>query len=320
MGEAVKNPMTAELRSELQKLAVANGGTPATFAPPTPVPAPPAASILEIITSLSTSTFKTINLSVDASFWDWHGETPPQPRYAGKPTSWVTQETGQEQIRIKFELGRDDDGNPQLDAVGKPKYAATAPCLWSKLLQHSLRLEPFDDGAAPRPPTLSAVVAPAPTVLLSSTDFTDIAVLVARAEAVVSPAAHYFEKTVEGKRGAQLARMKAVRFFNPLHVLANGAVIEEDIEGLSLFRFAKHPRIGPKIQEMKSEISQYNALVKAVKPAALRRNEKGKDTFELGSFWRENDVARALTPSHSCCVLCWPTLPIPSPQSASSRS
>jgi hypothetical protein len=32
---------------------------------------------------------------------------------------------------------------------------------------------------------------------------------------VVSPAATYFETTIEGKRGGQLARMKAVRFFNP---------------------------------------------------------------------------------------------------------
>ena len=81
--------------------------------------------------------------------------------------------------------------------------------------------ELLDDGGAA--PTLSAI-APAPTMLLSSSDFSDINVLIARAEAVVSPAAAYFEKTVEGKRGAQLARMKAARFFNPLHVLANGAV------------------------------------------------------------------------------------------------
>ena len=34
---------------------------------------------------------------------------------------------------------------------------------------------------------------------------------------------------MEGKRGGQLARMKAARFFNPLHVLANGAVTEEEL-------------------------------------------------------------------------------------------
>ena len=33
----------------------------------------------------------------------------------------------------------------------------------------------------------------------------------ARAKAVVAPAATYFESTMEGKRGGQLARMKAAR-------------------------------------------------------------------------------------------------------------
>ena len=67
---------------------------------------------------------------------------------------------------------------------------------------------------------------------------------------------------------------------------------EEDIDGLALFRFAKHPKIGAKIKEMKSEISQYNALIKAIKPAAQRLDAKGKDTFDLGSFWRENEVGK----------------------------
>ena len=50
----------------------------------------------------------------------------------------------------------------------------------------------------------------------------------------------YFETTIEGKRGGQMARMKAVRFFNPLVVPASGEVTEADIDGLSLFRFSKH--------------------------------------------------------------------------------
>ena len=37
--------------------------------------------------------------------------------------------------------------------------------------------------------------------------------------------------------------MKAARFFNPLHVLANGTVTEADIGDLSLFHLAKHPKI-----------------------------------------------------------------------------
>jgi len=57
--------------------------------------------------------------------------------------------------------------------------------------------------------------------------------------------------------------MKAARFFNPLHVLANGEVTEEDVDGLALFRFAKHPKLAPKLLEMKSEIAAYNSLIKA---------------------------------------------------------
>jgi hypothetical protein len=293
MGEAIKNPMTAELKAELQKLAIANGAPAAAglfTVPPVATPAPPpppSGSVLEILMSLTPTVFKTVNISIDANFWDWHGEAAPQPRYTGKPTSWVTQDDGNEQVRVKFEKGRDANGEPQVDPNGKPLYEGTTAALWTKLLQHGLRLEKFDDGAAA--PTLSAVAAPAPTFLLSSVDFSDIRVLIARAEAVVSPAAKYFETTMEGKRGGQLARMKAVRFFNPAFVLTYGAVTEADIDGLTLFRFAKHPRLAPKIIEMKGELIAYNALVKALKPKAERLDAKGKDSFSLLSFWRENE-------------------------------
>ena len=242
MGEAIKNPMTAELKAELQKLAVANGAAPANpFAAPAPAAAAaaPTGTPLKILKSLSASVFKTVNVSVDANYFNWHGTQPPQPRYSGKPTSWKDETTGQEEIRIKFEKGRDSSGNLQSG------YEATVSCEISKLMSHGFRLEAFDDGAAA--PTLSAVAPFAPVVLLSSTDFTDIAVLIARAEAVVAPAAKYFETSLQGKRGGQLARMKAVRFFNPLHVLANGEVTEADIDGLSLFRFSEHPKLKPKI-------------------------------------------------------------------------
>ena len=59
--------------------------------------------------------------------------------------------------------------------------------------------------------------------------------LLARAKAVVSLALEYFEKSLLGKRGGQLARIKAARLFNPLHVLACGHVTKEDIDGLALF-------------------------------------------------------------------------------------
>jgi hypothetical protein len=171
-------------------------------------------------------------------------------------------------------------------------YAATAAARMSKLMvpANGMRLEPFDDGAAA--PKLSSVTAPiaSDTHMLSNTDLTDIAVLLARARAVVSPAAMYFEKSMEGKRGGQLARMKAARFFNPLHVLASGEVTEADINMLSLFRFSKHPKLAPKIEETKSEIVKYNSLVKSIKPHAQRLNSKEKDTFSLSGFWRANEL------------------------------
>eukprot|EP00966_Prymnesium_polylepis_P256589 5927314-Prymnesium_polylepis.1 len=94
---------------------------------------------------------------------------------------------------------------------------------------------------------------------------------------------------MEGKRGGQLARMKAARFFNPLHVLASGEVTEADIDSLSLFRMAKHPKLAPKIQEMKGEIAKYNSIIKTIKPYAQRLNAKKEDTFKLSGFWRTNE-------------------------------
>ena len=40
-------------------------------------------------------------------------------------------------------------------------------------------------------------------------------------DTIVAPAIYYWKETIEGKKGAQLSRMKAVRIFNPLHVLAH---------------------------------------------------------------------------------------------------
>eukprot|EP00966_Prymnesium_polylepis_P229044 5300586-Prymnesium_polylepis.1 len=104
---------------------------------------------------------------------------------------------------------------------------------------------------------------------------------------------------MEGKRGGQLARMKAARFFNPLHVQANGEATEADIAGLALFRFSKHPKLAPKIQEMNGELVKYNSLVKALKPLAQRLDSKGKDTFTLLGFWCANEGE---VPAFSCVL------------------
>ena len=72
-------------------------------------------------------------------------------------------------------------------------------------------------------------------------------------------------------------------------MLSSGALTEAYIEDLKLFRFSTHPKIAPKIEEMKTEITKYNSLVKSIKPLPQRLDPKGKDTFSLLSFWRANE-------------------------------
>ena len=337
MGLAIKQPISVELRKTLKQLADSHGAAPAPAfeaaaapaAAPEPSPAP-AQSAQKILESLPQSVLKTVNVSVDASFWEWAEGPAPQPRFKGKPTSWFNRE--KTEIRIAWEQGRDDDGNPQLDEQGKPAVEPTARALVQKLVAHGLRLEAFDNGDPP--PTINGPAEPAPaaaddtpaetdeapvsdTHLLAKADFKDIRYLMAVARTVVAPAAKYFEISMEGKRGAQLERMKAVRFFNPLHVLASGVVTETDIDGLSVLRLHKHPKIAPAIevspalplpfpsmhiccmphhpppccaQKMKEEIDKYNVAVKAIKPSVERRDAKGNDSFNLGDFWRANEA------------------------------
>ena len=93
---------------------------------------------------------------------------------------------------------------------------------------------------------------------------------------------------------------------------------EADIEDLKLFRFSTHPKIAPKIEEMKTEITKYNSLVKSIKPLPLpqRLDPKGNDTFSLLCFWRANEGEGR--PSPTCFMLCSPTPPTRSRRSVSS--
>ena len=267
MGQAMKHPITPELTAQLQQLADAHGAAPAPmFAAATPVQS----AADKVLESLNRTVLKTVNVSVDSSFWDWGGQPPPQPRFTGKPTSWVSKE--KTAIHISWEVGRDENGDQIVDSNNKPKYAATDKAEVKKLMQHGLRLEPFDDGA-PAPTTTDvpegthtaaplaqqpaqgvpavegvAVSSVSDAHLLSAPDFTDIKYLLALARAIVGPAAKYFVDSMEGKRGAQLARMKAVRFFNPMHVLASGEVTVADIDGMSLLRLSTHPKVQPAIE------------------------------------------------------------------------
>ena len=46
----------------------------------------------------------------------------------------------------------------------------------------------------------------------------------------------------------------------------------------------------PHIDGMKSEIINYQALVKSIKPLDQRKDAKGKDTFVLSDWWILHDA------------------------------
>ena len=112
-------------------------------------------------------------------------------------------------------------------------------------------------------------------------------VVKAYAHAVVAPAIDYWRTTIDTKKGAEVARLKVARIFNPLHVLGYPISVA-DIDSLKIFRLTEHPLIIPHIDGMKSEIIKYQALVKSIKPLDQRKDAKGKDTFVLSDWWRCN--------------------------------
>jgi hypothetical protein len=70
-------------------------------------------TILEYLLSLSVSELKGLCVNIDASFWDWHGASPPQPEYGGQVTSWFSKVKSKEALYIEWELGLDDVGTAQ---------------------------------------------------------------------------------------------------------------------------------------------------------------------------------------------------------------
>ena len=125
--------------------------------------------------------------------------------------------------------------------------------------------------------------------LLVNPDFSKTEVVKAYAHSTVAPAIDYWKQTIEGKKGDQLERMKAVRIFNPLHVLGN-RISESDIDGLKIFKFYDHPEIRPQIEVMKTEVMKYHALADSIKSFEERKDSKGKDTFDLPDWWKSDCV------------------------------
>ena len=69
----------------------------------------------------------------------------------------------------------------------------------------------------------------------------------------MAPAIDYWRTTIDTKKGAEVARLKVARIFNPLHVLGYPISVA-DIDSLKIFRLTEHPLIIPHIDGMKSEI------------------------------------------------------------------
>ena len=89
--------------------------------------------------------------------------------------------------------------------------------------------------------------------------------------------------------------MKAVRIFNPLHVLGNKISVS-DIDGLKIFKLYEHPDIRPQIEVMKTEVMKYQALADSIKSFEERKDSKGKDTFDLSDWWKSNCATHPFLP------------------------
>ena len=82
--------------------------------------------------------------------------------------------------------------------------------------------------------------------------------------------------------------MKTVRIFNPpLHVLDNKNSVS-DIDGLKIFKFYEHPKIRVPIETTKTAFMWYQSLTDSIKSFEERKDNKGKDTFDLSVWWKSN--------------------------------
>ena len=79
--------------------------------------------------------------------------------------------------------------------------------------------------------------------LLTDPDFSKMDVVKAYVHTIVAPAIDYWIKTIDVKKGDEVARFKAARIFNSLHVMVNKISVA-DIDNLNLFRLSEHPQIG----------------------------------------------------------------------------
>ena len=159
------------------------------------------------------------------------------------------------------------------------------------LLQPGLgfKIDGYQDGR----PALTAPVLP-DVFLLTQSNLKDVAVLEARAAAMVAPALHYVQDRFMNKRHKQVSRFKAAQIFDPLFVQENGPVADSDVKALKAFKFSKRPDLAKAIESMEEKISQYNKQIALIKPKAKRmvtakcKPDDKKDSFDIQSMWRAN--------------------------------
>jgi hypothetical protein len=215
-------------------------------------------------------------------------------RVRGRIIKWVSKRAGIEQLSSEWELGSGDDGciagqvtyaEPEVADLSKP----SAPM--GKVLtdaQYAFTLEPYVNGTpAPTLVTKEVDMTVTAPFLLVNPDFSKTEVVKAYPHSILAPAIDYWKQTIEVKKGDQLERMKAVRIFNPMHVLGN-KISESDIDGLKIFKFYDHREIRAEIQVMKTEVMKYQALAGSIKSFEERKDIKGKDTFALSDWWKSN--------------------------------
>ena len=55
-----------------------------------------------------------------------------------------------------------------------------------------------------------------------------------------------------------------------------------------MLRLSQHPQIILQIEVMKTEVITYQTLTDFIKPLVERKDDKGKDTFDMSDWWKAN--------------------------------
>jgi hypothetical protein len=139
----------------------------------------------------------------------------------------------------------------------------------------------------PRPPAAAAAAAAGDEPNQQRTNagmLNDLDTLIDYAKKIIQPASEYLEEHLKGRDLAQMNRMRAAGYFDPLSTTPPSDQGVDDI--FSLFKlFKKHPRfqrLGPLI---KDEIQMYRTLIEEIPPLAERQDKKGHDTFDIVAWW-----------------------------------